>query len=148
YGPEEVWAHLPRHMQQQLIEKKLHFYVIDAYKVARETGMGGRMNTILQTCFFAISGVLPREQAITSIKESIEKTYGKRGESIVRKNFEAVDAALNHLHEVVIPDTLTGTFDIRPPVSDLAPEFVQEVTARMIAFEGDMLPVSKLPADG
>ena len=104
YGPDEVWDHLPRTVQRQIIEKKLKFYVIDGYEVAKETGMGGRINTIMQTCFFAISGVLPREEAIAAIKHSIEKTYGKRGESVVQKNFAAVDAALDHLHEVKVPD--------------------------------------------
>ena len=104
FGPDEVWDHLPRTVQRQIIEKKLKFYVIDGYEVAKQTGMGGRVNTIMQTCFFAISGVLPREEAIAAIKHSIEKTYGKRGESVVKKNFAAVDAALDHLHEVKVPD--------------------------------------------
>src|SRR5262249_19847278 len=141
FGPDEVWQHLPVSMQKQIIEKKLRFYVIDGYKVARETGMGGRMNTILQTCFFAISGVLPRDQAIAAIKKSIEKTYGKRGESVVRKNFEAVDAALDHLYEVKVPDQITNGFDLRAPVPAEAPEFVRNVTAAMVAFQGDQLPV-------
>jgi pyruvate-ferredoxin/flavodoxin oxidoreductase len=148
YGPDEVWDHLPRTVQRQLIEKKLKFYVIDGYEVAKNAGMGGRVNTIMQTCFFAISGVLPREEAITAIKHSIEKTYGKRGESIVKKNFAAVDAALDHLHEVKVPAAVSSLFDIRPPVPAAAPDFVQKVTAKMCAGEGDDLPVSAMPIDG
>ena len=148
YGPDEVWDHLPRLVQRQIIDKKLKFYVIDGYDVAKQTGMGGRVNTIMQTCFFAISGVLPREEAIEAIKHSIEKTYGKRGESVVKKNFAAVDASLSHLHEVKVPDKVTSLFDIRPSVPAAAPEFVQKVTARIIAGEGDDLPVSAMPIDG
>ena len=148
FGPEEVWSHLPRLVQRQIIEKKLKFYVIDGYEVARETGMGGRVNTIMQTCFFAISGVLPREEAIEAIKYTIKKTYGKRGESVVQKNFAAVDAALNHLHEVRVPEKVTSTFDLRPYVPAAAPGFVQKVTAKIIAGEGDDLPVSAMPIDG
>lgn len=148
YGPNEVWDHLPRTMQKHIIEKQLKFYVIDAVKVAKETGMGGRINTIMQTCFFAISGVLPRDQAIAEIKHAIEKTYGKRGEAVVQKNFAAVDAALDNLFEVKYPNQITSTFDLRPPVPDEAPEFVQEVLAPIIAGKGDTLPVSKLPVDG
>jgi len=148
FGPDEVWNHLPRRVQQQIIDKKLKFYVIDGYEVANKTGMGGRINTIMQTCFFAISGVLPREEAIAAIKYTIKKTYGKRGESVVQKNYAAVDAALDHLHEVKVPGAVTALFDIRPPVPAAAPEFVQKVTARMIAGEGDELPVSAMPIDG
>ncbi|MGA2723994.1 MAG: pyruvate:ferredoxin (flavodoxin) oxidoreductase [Bryobacteraceae bacterium] len=148
YGPGEVWDHLPRLVQKQIIEKKLKFYVIDGYAVAAETGMGGRINTIMQTCFFAISGVLPREEAIAAIKHTIEKTYGKRGESVVQKNFAAVDAALSHLHEVKVPDKVTSHFDIRPAVPAAAPEFVQKFTARIIEGNGDDLPVSAMPIDG
>jgi len=148
YGPEEVWNHLPRTVQKQIIDKKLKFYVIDGYQVAKDTGMGVRINTIMQTCFFAISGVLPREEAIAAIKHTIEKTYGKRGEAVVKKNFAAVDEALSHLYEVQVPDKVTALFDIRPPVPAAAPEFVQKVTARIIAGEGDELPVSAMPIDG
>ena len=148
YGPNEVWDHLPRTVQKQLIEKKLKFYVINAYQVADETGMGTRINTIMQTCFFAVSGVLPRDQAIAAIKRAIEKTYGKRGEAVVRKNFAAVDSTLERLYQVEVPSQVTSTFDLRPPVPPEAPEFVQKVTAKMIAGEGDELPVSALPADG
>jgi pyruvate-ferredoxin/flavodoxin oxidoreductase len=148
YGPDEVWEHLPLTVQRQIVGKKLKFYVIDGYQVAGETGMGGRINTIMQTCFFAISGVLPPEEAIAAIKHAIEKTYGKRGESVVKKNFAAVDAALAHLHPVKVPDTVTATFDIRPAVPAAAPEFVQKVLGRIIAGEGDELPVSSMPIDG
>jgi pyruvate-ferredoxin/flavodoxin oxidoreductase len=148
YGPDEVWDHLPRTVQRQILEKNLKFYVIDGYEVARQTGMGQRINTIMQTCFFAISGVLPRKEAIDAIKHTIEKTYGRRGESVVRKNFAAVDAALSLLHQVPVPGTITAEFDIRPPVPAAAPEFVQKVTAKIIAGEGDELPVSALPVDG
>jgi pyruvate-ferredoxin/flavodoxin oxidoreductase len=103
YEPEEVWDHLPYEVQQEILEKELHFYVINAHKVASETGMGGRINTVMQTCFFAISGILPREEAIAEIKRSIKKTYGKRGEAVVQRNFQAVDETLVHLHEVKIP---------------------------------------------
>jgi pyruvate-ferredoxin/flavodoxin oxidoreductase len=148
YGPDEVWDHLPRTVQQQIITKKLRFFTIDGYRVARETGMGGRINTIMQTCFFAISGVLPRDEAIAAIKYAIEKTYGKRGEAVVQKNFAAVDSTLEHLYEVQVPSLVTSTFDIRSPVPAGSPEFVQRVTARMITGEGDLLPVSALPVDG
>ncbi len=148
FGPDEVWEHLPRQTQKRIVDKQLRFYVIDGYKVARETGMGGRVNTIMQTCFFALSGVLPRDEAIAAIKHAIEKTYGKRGEAVVRKNFEAVDQTLANLHEVQVPGWVTGTREMRPPVPAEAPSFVQQVTARMIAGEGDELPVSALPVDG
>jgi pyruvate-ferredoxin/flavodoxin oxidoreductase len=148
YGPEEVWDHLPRTVQAEIIEKRLRFFVIDAYQVARDTGMGGRINTIMQPCFFAISGVMPRDEAIAAIKHSIEKTYGKRGEAVVQKNFAAVDAALGRLHEVQVPSQVTATFDMRPAVPAAAPEFVRKVTATILAGEGDSLPVSALPADG
>jgi pyruvate-ferredoxin/flavodoxin oxidoreductase len=148
YGPAEVWDHLPRTVQEQIIRKQLHFYVIDGYQVAKDTGMGVRINTIMQTCFFAISGVLPRDEAIAAIKHAIEKTYGRRGESVVQKNFAAVDAALGHLHEVKVPDRVTSTFDLRPAVPAEAPEFVQKVLAGIIAGKGDSLPVSVFPVDG
>ncbi len=148
YGPEEIWDKLPRHIQQQLIEKKIKFFVIDGYKVAADSGMGGRVNTIMQTCFFAISGVLPREEAIAAIKNSIKKTYGKKGDVIVQKNFEAVDNTLAHLHEVKVPAAVTSTIEMPPAVSPNAPEFVRNVTAQIIAGFGDALPVSAFPKDG
>lgn len=148
YGPAEVWDQLPRTVQNQILEKHLKFYVIDGYRVARETGMDNRINTILQTCFFAISGILPRKEAIEAIKHSIEKTYGRRGEAVIQKNFAAVDAALDHLHEVVIPTAVTSKTDMLPAVPAEAPEFVQKVTARIIEGQGDQLPVSAMPIDG
>ncbi|MBS1857247.1 MAG: pyruvate:ferredoxin (flavodoxin) oxidoreductase [Acidobacteria bacterium] len=148
FGPDEVWDKLPRKVQQQILDKKLKFYVIDGYEVAKHTGMGTRINTIMQTCFFAISGVLPREEAIAAIKYAIKKTYGRRGESVVQKNYAAVDEALSHLHEVKVPGKITALFDIRPPVPAAAPEFVQKVTAMIIAGDGDNLPVSAMPVDG
>jgi len=116
YGPDEVWNKLPRLIQEEMVSKKLKFYVIDALKVARETGMGTRTNTIMQTCFFAISGVLSREEAIDRIKKSIRKTYGKKGEEIVRKNFEAVDVTLAHLHEAKVPEAVTSSQEMRAVV--------------------------------
>ncbi|MFN7995830.1 MAG: pyruvate:ferredoxin (flavodoxin) oxidoreductase [Bryobacteraceae bacterium] len=148
FGPDQVWDQLPLTVQKQIIAKKLHFYVIDGYEVAKNTGMGGRINTIMQTCFFAISGVLPREEAIAAIKYAIKKTYGKRGEAVVQKNYAAVDEALSHLYEVQVPAEATASFDMRPPVPAGAPDFVQKVTARIIAGEGDDLPVSAMPIDG
>ena len=148
FGPEEVWEHLPLTVQKQIIEKKLKLYVIDAVSVARETGMGGRINTIMQTCFFAISGVLPREEAIEAIKYSIKKTYGKRGEAVVQKNYAAVDSTLANLFEVKAPSAATSTFDVLPPVPKQAPEFVKNVLGEIIAGYGDDLPVSALPVDG
>ncbi len=148
YGPDEVWDKLPMHIQQQIIEKKIKFYVIDGYKVAHETGMGARVNTIMQTCFFAISGVLPREQAIEAIKNSISKTYGKKGDQIVQQNFAAVDQTLANLFEVRVPENVTSTITLPPIVSDQAPDFVKNVTAQIIAGFGDALPVSALPNDG
>jgi pyruvate-ferredoxin/flavodoxin oxidoreductase len=148
YSPEEVWDKLPRETQRSIIDKKLKFYVIDAYEVANNTGMGGRINTIMQTCFFAISGVLPREQAIDEIKHAIEKTYGKRGEAVVKRNFEAVDQTLENLHEVKVPESVTSDLTRRPPVPENAPEFVREVLGTIIAGNGDDLPVSAFPTDG
>jgi pyruvate-ferredoxin/flavodoxin oxidoreductase len=148
FGPDEVWSRLPVSVQEEIIRKKLRMYVIDADSVAQATGMGRRINTIMQTCFFALSGVLPREEAIAAIKRAIKKTYGKRGESVVQKNFEAVDGALAHLHEVKVPAQTAGALVVRPPVPSAAPDFVQRVTARILAGEGDLLPVSALPVDG
>ncbi len=148
YGPDEVWDHLPRAVQQTILDKKISLYVIDAYKVARETGMGNMINTIMQTCFFAISGVLPRERAIEKIKYSIKKTYIKKGEEVVKKNFEAVDHTLAHLYQVKVPDRITSTQELPPVVPPHAPEFVQKVTAKMMSGKGDLLPVSALPMDG
>ncbi len=148
YGPEEVWDQLPIETQKAILKKKLRFYVIDAHEVAQQTGMGGRINTIMQTCFFAISGVLPRDQAIAEIKHAIEKTYGKRGEAVVKANFEAVDQTLVNLSEVKVPSQATSTISRRAPVPERAPEFVKSVLGPMITLDGDSLPVSAFPIDG
>ena len=148
YSPADVWDNLPRETQDAIIEKELRFYVIDAYEVAEKTGMGSRINTIMQTCFFAISGVLPREQAIEEIKKAIQKTYGKRGETVVQRNYEAVDHALENLHEVKVPDQVTSELTRRPPVPEAAPDFVREVLGTIISGYGDDLPVSVFPDDG
>jgi pyruvate-ferredoxin/flavodoxin oxidoreductase len=148
YGPDEVWNQLPRTAQREIIEKKLKFYVINGFHVAKEAGMGGRINTVMQTCFFYISGVLPQQEAIDAIKKSIKKTYGKRGDAIVQKNWAAVDMSIENLHEVKVPAEVTSSFDLRPPVPVAAPDFVKEFTAEIIAENGENLPVSKMPVDG
>ncbi len=148
FGPGEIWDHLPRQAQETILQKRLRLYVIDAYKVARDAGMGSRINTIMQTCFFAISGVLPREQAIEAIKKAIRETYGKRGDAVVEKNFAAVDTALANLHQVSVPEKVTSRFDVLPAVSQKAPAFVRDVLAKIIAGDGDALPVSAMPVDG
>jgi pyruvate-ferredoxin/flavodoxin oxidoreductase len=148
YAADAVWDHLPREMQQQMIEKKLRFFTIDAYELAKSAGMGGRINTIMQTCYFAISGVLPREEAIAHIKKSIEKTYGKRGPEVVRRNCEVVDQAVSRLHQVPVPKAVSAAHSRPPLVSEKAPDFVQKVTAVMLAGKGDLLPVSAFPVDG
>ena len=148
FNKDEVWENLPQTVQQTIIDKKMRFFVIDAYDVAHRTGMGGRINTIMQTCFFAISGVLPRDLAIQEIKKSIKKTYSKRGEAVVQKNYEAVDQTLENLYEVKVPEKATSTIPMRPTVPAAAPKFVKDVLAKMIANEGDELPVSAFPADG
>jgi len=148
YGPTETWNHFPREMQDTILERRLRVYVIDAFKVAHEAGMGGRINTVMQVCFFALSGVLPREEAIARIKGAIEKTYGKRGDEVVKRNFAAVDASLAHLHEMATPKAVTATRARPPIVSDQAPDFVKRVSAVMMAGKGDLLPVSAFPIDG
>jgi pyruvate-ferredoxin/flavodoxin oxidoreductase len=148
FGPEAVWGHLPRAVQSQIIQKRLRFHVIDATKVAHELGLGPRVNTLLQTCFFALSGVLPRELAVAKIKHAIEKSYGKRGTAIVKKNFAAVDAALDCLHPVDVPAAPEGAA-VRPAIMPAdAPEFVRDVTALMMVGRGDEIPVSRMPVDG
>ena len=148
FGKDEVWDNLPSEVQSAIIEKKLKFYVINGYDVAEQTGMGQRVNTIMQTAFFAISGVLPREQAIEEIKHAIEKTYGKRGEAVVKKNFEAVDATIVNLHEVTVPAKVSSKMTRRSAVPSNAPDFVKNVLGPMITFDGDSLPVSAMPNDG
>ncbi len=149
YPPEEVFSHLPRHLQQTIIDKNLQVYTINATQVAKEAGMGSRINTVMQVCFFALAGVLSREDAIAQIKKAIRKTYGKKGEEIVQMNIKAVDSALEHLYQVLIPATVTPeAFELRPAIPDNAPAFVQEVLGKIIARHGDQLPVSALPNDG
>ena len=148
HGPEALWDELPREVQQDILDKEIRLYTIDAVKVAREAGMGNRINTVMQTCFFAISGVLPKDEAIEAIKASIQKTYGKRGSEVVRRNFAAVDASLDHLHEVDVPGKVTVTRARPPIVSEEAPDFMKRVSAVMLAGKGDSLPVSAFPVDG
>ena len=148
YDKEEVWDHLPFEVQQDIINKKLRFYIVNANDVASKTGMGGRVNTIMQTAFFAISGVLQKDEAIAQIKKSIKKTYGKRGEAVVKQNFDAVDQTLANLFEIKVPEKATSKIKRRPPVPVEAPKFVVDVLGPIIAFQGDQLPVSAFPVDG
>lgn len=148
WSAEEVWKNIPREVQKQILDKKLKFHVIDAYKVAAESGMGMRINTIMQVCFFAISGVLPREQAISEIKKAIQKTYGKKGEEVVQKNLKAVDMSLEHLHEVKVPAVADSKSTRLPPVTPGAPAFVRDVLGMIVEGRGDDLPVSAMPIDG
>lgn len=148
HGPEEIWNHLPQAVQTQIISKQLKFFVIDGSGVARDSGMNGHINTVMQVCFFAISGVLPKDDAITAIKHSIEKTYGKKGEQIVAMNLAAVDRTLENLFEVAVPINVTSQIQMTPSVSVGAPIFVHDVLGAMIAGRGDQLAVSQLPVDG
>jgi pyruvate-ferredoxin/flavodoxin oxidoreductase len=148
YGPDEVWDSLPVEMQQQIVDKELKFYVVDAYRVAREAQMGVRINRVMQTCFFKLAGILPEEEAIAQIKEAIKTTYGKRGETVLQRNYAAVDGTLGALKEVRVPDKVTSTKRRLSPVPDDAPKFVKELAGEIIANRGDQLPVSKFPADG
>jgi pyruvate-ferredoxin/flavodoxin oxidoreductase len=147
YAANEVWERLPRPVQRTIIDRKLRFCVIDASAAARELGLGSRVNTLLQTCFFALSGVLPRDEAIAQIKKAIHKTYGRQGERVVQMNYAAVDGALARMQEVSVPATAGGS-ELPPLVPADAPEFVHEVTAKMFAGRGDAIPVSRIPADG
>jgi pyruvate-ferredoxin/flavodoxin oxidoreductase len=148
FGPDEIWNKLPQPVQNGLVLKHLKFYVIDAVKVARATGMGGRINTIMQTCFFALSGVLPREEAIEAIKNSIKKTYGRKGEDIVQKNIAAVDQTLANLFEVRVPDRVTSTIELPPPFTANAPARIRETLGVIYGNRGDELPVSAFEPDG
>ncbi len=148
FPPDEVWDHLPYEVQQALIEKQAQFYVIDAYSLAKSLGLGGRINIIMQTAFFAISGVLPEGEALKMIELAVEDTYGRKGKSVVDMNVRAARLAEERLHKVELPEKATSTIQMRPPVPEDAPEFVRKVTAEMIAGRGDLLPVSALPADG
>ncbi|HXP91475.1 MAG TPA: pyruvate:ferredoxin (flavodoxin) oxidoreductase [Fibrobacteria bacterium] len=148
WNKDQIWAKLPREVQEQIIGKSLKFYVIDAYQVAKDTGMGNRTNTVMQTCFFAISGVLPADEAIAQIKKAIKKTYGKRGEAVVQQNFLAVDKSVENLFQVSCPGHVTADHSRPNPVPASAPEFIQNVIGPMIAFRGDDLAVSAVPVDG
>jgi len=148
YGPDDVWDELPHEVRAEIVEKGLRFYVVDAGAVAREAGLGKRVNTVLQTCFFALADVLPVDEAIASIKDAIKKSYGRRGEVVLERNYAAVDRALEGLHEVRVPVEIGNGYHRPAPVPADAPDFVQQVTGMMIAGKGDLLPVSALPVDG
>jgi pyruvate-ferredoxin/flavodoxin oxidoreductase len=148
FGPDEVWDHIPRDVQAQIIDKEIRFWVIDGYSVARDAGMGNRVNTVMQPCFFQLAGVLPADEAVARIKEFVEKTYGRRGRTVVERNFAAIDRSLAELRPVQVPDRVTSDRTIGVPIPDDAPDFVRRVTARLMAGEGDLLPVSALPVDG
>jgi len=148
FSPEKTWDELPRELQETIIDKKISFYVIDAYKVAKESGLGSRINTIMQTCFFALSKVLPQKTALNKIKNTIHKTYASKGESVVEKNFKAVDHTLANLVAVKVPKAASSVLAFPPPVAENAPEFVRNVIGKMIAGKGDQLPVSMVPNDG
>lgn len=148
YGVEDFWENIPKKVQEQIIEKEIKVYIIDAYEVAKKTGMGRMINTIMQTCFFAISNIIPRDEAISKIKGAIEKTYGKKGEKIVKMNFEAVDLTLANLFELKYPEKVTSNIEMQKPVPDYAPEFVKNVVSKIIEGRGDEVKVSDMPPDG
>ena len=148
FAPEQVWRHIPREVQQEIVDKKISFWVIDAQRVADEAGLGSRINTVMQPCFFHLSGVLPTEEAIARIKASVEKDFGKRGRTVVERNFAAIDHALRELHEVDVPADVDSELTREITIPDDAPDFVKRVTSRLMAGEGDLLPVSALPVDG
>jgi pyruvate-ferredoxin/flavodoxin oxidoreductase len=148
YSAEEIWNHMPDEVEEQIIRKKIRFYVVDATHLAKELGMGARINTIMQTCFFAISRVVPTDEAISALKKAIRKSYGRKGEDVVQKNFKAVDQTLASLHEVKVPARPAGKLRMPPTVPKDAPAFVQNVTASIMRMEGDRLPVSAIPDDG
>ena len=148
YRANDVWDHIPVEVQRAIIDKRLRFYVIDASRVARDAGLPGRVNTVLQSCFFALAGVLPHDEAVAAIKGAIQRTYAKRGVEVLERNFAAVDLALAELHEVPVPQAVAGELHVRRAVPEAAPEFVQRLTAEMIAGRGDSLPVSAFPVDG
>ena len=148
YAPEDVWDRLPQEIQQTIIDKKLKFYVVDAIKVAREAGMGNRINTVMQTCFFSIAGILESDEAIGHIKQAIKKSYGKRGESVLRKNYAAVDAALDGLTQIEVPSQVTSELKRISGIETDRSDFVKRVTSMLLAGQGDLLPVSAMPVDG
>jgi len=145
---EEVWAHLPLNIQQIIIKRNLKLYAINAYEVSKDTGMGARINTIMQTCFFYLSGILPQDEAIAAIKNAIKKTYSKKGDKIVQMNYNAVDQSIAHMHQINVPGQADSQTTKPPTVSEEAPEFVKNVTATIMAGHGDTLPVSAIPDDG
>jgi len=147
-SPERVWQILPRRMQQQMLDQKINFYVIDAYAVAEQVGLGRRINTIMQACYFALTNVVDHEQAMSAIKVAAEKSYAKAGERILKANIEAIDRAVENLYRVELPSAVSSNFELKPPVPAVAPEFVQQVTGEIIAGRGDAIPVSLMPADG
>ena len=148
YGKDEIWDHLPSSVQRQIIEKKLKFYVINARKIAADAGMGKRINTVMQVCFFQLSDFIDHSDAIGYIKDAIQKSYGSKGVKVVEMNNAVVDSTLQHLEQVDVPDVVSAEFDLPPIVSPSAPDFVQNVTAKMLAGKGDLLPVSAFPVDG
>ncbi len=148
HGPDKVWDTLPQEVQKQIIDKKLKFYVIDAISLAQELGLGARINVIMQTAFFKISNIVPLDKAVVSIKDAIRKTYGKRGEKVIEMNNAAVDKAVDRVYEVKVPAKVTSKLRLPPVVPPEAPEFVQTVTAELMAMRGDSVPVSKFPVDG
>ena len=148
YTATETWNHIPRSVQQTILDKRLKLYVIDASQVARDAGLGGRINTVLQTCFFAISGVLPPDEAVLRVKDSIQKSYGLKGADVVAKNIAAVDHTLARLVQVDVSASASSAFDRSPTVAKSAPDFVQTFTAEIMAGRGDALPVSAMPVDG
>ncbi len=148
HGPDEVWDTLPQEVQKQIIDKKLKFYVIDAISLAQELGLGARINVIMQTAFFKISNIIPLDTAINAIKDAIRKTYGKKGEKVVAMNNAAADRAIDRVYQVKVPEKVTSTIKMPPVVPADAPEFVQTVTAELMAMRGDALPVSRMPVDG
>ena len=148
YKRQEVWDVLPEKVQRAIIDKKLKVHVIDARRVAGDLGLRGRINTVMQPCFFALSGILPQEEALDAVRRAVEKTYGRRGPKVVERNLAAVDASLAELHELRVPATVTSTTPLRDVIPTAAPDFVTRVTARILAGEGDLLPVSAMPVDG
>lgn len=149
HGKDVIWDKLPRHVQQELIEKQIQFYVIDGARVARSVGMGNRINTVMQTCFFALSGIMPKEDAIARIKQAAEKTYARKGEEIVKRNFAAIDQSLMHLEKVEYPQEITSDYNPDAMAAfDKAPDFVKRVTSQIIHGKGDLIPVTLLPDDG
>lgn len=148
FGPEEVWERVPEPLQRKMLERRVRFHVIDAHKVAGLCGMGGRINTVMQACFFILAGVLPREEALEAVRDSIRKTYASKGKEIVLMNLAAVDQAAGHLREVMLPGRVGSRVAMRAPVAPEAPQFVRDVLGKMIAGRGDEIPVGALPADG